>query len=247
MEPQIIDYYNETPHGVNVIDKLNEEYSELQSKYDNIKSYNNRYIAPIQIAKTYDEYLKYKKILNEEFPDKIREILNNQDYGLIAVYKLPSCPIGQVYSKLMECGWTFYSSSDKEWCVDKMINELDNITKNKNRKWCEDRINIAIETCLAKFNTISSTNVDEIIEDFIHHIDNRQEYLPNFYTGTIDFHTNENFDTAKELDFSHLNSLNCYECLKCKMLEYYTEEADLCCQDCIYTVSMNHRFQPQTI
>ena len=53
MEPQIIDYYNETPHGINVIDKLNEEYSELQSKYESIKSYNNRYIAPIHIAKNY--------------------------------------------------------------------------------------------------------------------------------------------------------------------------------------------------
>ena len=33
MEPQIIDYYNETPHGINVIDKMNEELDELQKKY----------------------------------------------------------------------------------------------------------------------------------------------------------------------------------------------------------------------
>ena len=58
MESQIIDYYNETPHGINVIDKLNEEYSELQSKYDNIKSTTDRYIAPIHISKTFDEYKK---------------------------------------------------------------------------------------------------------------------------------------------------------------------------------------------
>ena len=36
MEPNMIDFYNETPHGVNVIDKLNEEYDELQKKYDKL-------------------------------------------------------------------------------------------------------------------------------------------------------------------------------------------------------------------
>ena len=33
MDPQLIDYYNETPHGINVIDKMNEELAELQKKY----------------------------------------------------------------------------------------------------------------------------------------------------------------------------------------------------------------------
>ena len=32
MEPQIIDHYNELPQSVNVIDKMNEELSELQDK-----------------------------------------------------------------------------------------------------------------------------------------------------------------------------------------------------------------------
>ena len=30
MEPHLIDYYNETPHGINVVDKMNEELDELQ-------------------------------------------------------------------------------------------------------------------------------------------------------------------------------------------------------------------------
>ena len=32
MEPQMIDYYNELPHSVNVIDRMNEELSETQDK-----------------------------------------------------------------------------------------------------------------------------------------------------------------------------------------------------------------------
>jgi len=235
MESQIIDYYNETPHGVNVIDKLNEEYSELQSKYDSIKSMTDRYIAPIHISKTFDEYKKYEKILNEEFPEKVREILNDKEYGLLAVYRLPSCPIGLVYSKLIGCGWAFYGSVNKEWCKDKIINELDNITKNKNRKWCEDRINIAFETCLVKFNTISSTNVGKVIDELIHHILNDESYLPDFYTEVIDFHTNENIDNGLELEFSSLQCLNCYHCEKCGILEYYIEEdITMRCQDCLY-------------
>ena len=34
MEPQIQDYYNEFPHGVNVIEKLNEECDFLLKKLD---------------------------------------------------------------------------------------------------------------------------------------------------------------------------------------------------------------------
>lgn len=34
MEPSIIDYYNDTPNIVNVIDKMNDEYLALQDKYD---------------------------------------------------------------------------------------------------------------------------------------------------------------------------------------------------------------------
>ena len=34
MEPKIIDYYNEMPHGVDVIDKMNEELAKLQKEND---------------------------------------------------------------------------------------------------------------------------------------------------------------------------------------------------------------------
>ena len=37
MEPQIIDYYNEMPSGINVINKMNEELDELQKKYNELE------------------------------------------------------------------------------------------------------------------------------------------------------------------------------------------------------------------
>jgi len=52
MEPNIIDFYNETPHGVNVIDKLNEEYDELQKKYDELKDKYFHYVKKHAIQQT---------------------------------------------------------------------------------------------------------------------------------------------------------------------------------------------------
>ena len=37
MEPQITDYYNEMPTGVNVIEKMNEEFNILQKENDELK------------------------------------------------------------------------------------------------------------------------------------------------------------------------------------------------------------------
>ena len=37
MENQLIDYYNDMPSGVNVIDSLNKEYNELYEKYKEIE------------------------------------------------------------------------------------------------------------------------------------------------------------------------------------------------------------------
>ena len=237
MEPQVIDYYNELPQSVNVIDKLNQEYDELLSKYEYIKSITDRYISPIHIAKTFDEYKKYEKILDEDFPKKVREILKDVEYGILAIYNLDSYPVGYVYNRIKHNSWIYICSHDKEWFQDKLINELDNITKNKNRIWCKDRINLALEICLSKYDIINEENNEEIIDDLIHHIlnDENNDYLPKFYTKTIDFHTNENIDDGLELGFSSLFSLNCYQCEKCGILDSYLEEGiTMLCRDCLY-------------
>ena len=36
-EPQISDYYNDEPHGVRIINKLNEEFDEVQNEMDKVK------------------------------------------------------------------------------------------------------------------------------------------------------------------------------------------------------------------
>lgn len=222
MEPQIIDYYNETPHGINVIDKLNEEYSELQSKYDTIKSITDRYIAPIYISKTLDEYTKYEKILNEEFPKKIRELLNDKEYGLLKILKI------REFSDCLYTRFKFLQKPEREFFIDKIVNELDNITKNKNRKWCEDRIDLALEICLSKYVSINDENNEEIIYDLINHIVNDWAELTSFYIETIEFYTNKNLDTQymwagnphENWEFGSLRDLHFHNCEKCKRLNY---------------------------
>lgn len=243
MEPQIIDYYNELPQSVNVIDKLNEEYDELQSKYEYIKSITDRYIAPFQIAKTYDEYKKYEKILDKELSEKFKEILKDVEYGILAICNIDKYP-ANVYHTVNHNSWVYICHAwdkdkspdpDQEWFKGKLINELDNITKNKNRKWCEDRIDLALEICLSKYESINDENNEEIIDDLIHHIlnDKNCDYLTKFYIENIDFYTNDKYESS--LPFCSISCLNCYHCEKCGILASYMEEGiTMRCQDCLY-------------
>tara|TARA_Y100001958_G_C21232327_1_gene558204 strand:- start:1206 stop:1796 length:591 start_codon:yes stop_codon:yes gene_type:complete len=68
VEPNIIDYYNEMPHSINVIDKMNEELTELQKKYDKLKDPN-----PKILFKSIQEY--YEK--HAEMYKNIRNICNS--------------------------------------------------------------------------------------------------------------------------------------------------------------------------
>jgi len=55
MEPQIIDYYHEMPHGIHVIDKMNEELTDLQDKYQ-------------KLSEKYFNYVKTHRIVRYEMP-----------------------------------------------------------------------------------------------------------------------------------------------------------------------------------
>ena len=64
MEPHIIDYYNEMPQMVHIIDKMNEELVELQTKYDELQS-NHKKLQT-----------KHNKSIKkfEEFKNKMAEV-----------------------------------------------------------------------------------------------------------------------------------------------------------------------------
>ena len=97
MEPQIIDHYNELPHSVNVIDKMNEELSEVQKENEKLKreleglhKLMNRFNMPRIKVDTVEEYQLFETKLEEfenwfrsELPENISNEyinLNRVDY-----------------------------------------------------------------------------------------------------------------------------------------------------------------------
>ncbi len=61
MEPQIIDYYNKYPHMINVIDRMNEEYSSLQKDNQRLQKEINILLPILQ-----------KKLF--EYSEKVQEL-----------------------------------------------------------------------------------------------------------------------------------------------------------------------------
>ena len=43
----MIDYYNDMPSGINVIDKMNEELDDLQKKYNELEKKHNEYVKTL--------------------------------------------------------------------------------------------------------------------------------------------------------------------------------------------------------
>jgi len=226
MESQIIDFYNEIPYGVNVIDKMNEELDELQKKYNELeKKYNelnNKYKAPYIIVKTNEEYKNYDDIISNQFKIKIKEFIEDEEIGLFAILNSYYPFLWKtIYNK-----FTFYYHDHEETCMDKIINELNNITNNKNKEWCEWRIRISFESCLKKYSNLQDLDEGDIIEDLIHHIynDEDNDYLPQMYT--------EMCNRLVPYSGYGLYNLTCYHCKKCGEFDYYDE--NLICMDCNY-------------
>tara|TARA_Y100001935_G_scaffold254262_1_gene262688 strand:+ start:951 stop:1271 length:321 start_codon:yes stop_codon:yes gene_type:complete len=91
MEPQIIDYYNKMPSGINVIDKMNEELDYLQKKYDELEKKQTEYL------KTYEKTLIPKIRINTI--DTLK-IYTKKIYNSIPVFK------GIIYNLLNHEGWS---------------------------------------------------------------------------------------------------------------------------------------------
>ena len=271
MEPQLIDYYNEIPHGINVIDKMNEELDELQKKYDELQKKVNKFIPPIIIVDTVDEYKKKCKLFEEDLVTKIEEFLKDEETGLHAIIeegekKGPPLHWQHLYS-LFSYAYDFVSFAQLTFaqhthgtCEEKIINELDNITNNKNKEWCETRVKTAFEVCLKGQKTAfeayleghghadfevclkehgnadySESWFDNIIGDLTNHIINGDDVGGKLRTGeylpSIYLDNCSDFSNVYEGD-GIFRSLICYKCKKCGKIDNYLDSDELICWDC---------------
>lgn len=178
MESQVIDYYNEMPYGINVIDKMNDELKELQMKVDKMSGILNKFKSPIMVVTSFKEYSEvYMKI--EEFEKRIVKIMSNRDNGLFKIINKSSN--GNYYNRYRRGLWLQSLQSDESF-VDQLIFELNELTQKQNKEWCELRINLALETCLIKSDSryLGAFGTIETIKDAVINPDDN-DYLPSVY------------------------------------------------------------------
>lgn len=177
MEPNIIDYYNELPNGINVIDKMNLELQELQNKYDEI---TNKFRIPYKICESIEEFKKYDDKIYIEFKNNIKNILLDEDIGVEVISNSDDLYSG-ISIRRLKSG-LFMTQYEKKSLIDKIVEELNILTENKNKEWCKTRIDIVFDEC---FNE-SYKNYDDMIEAIINRIfngngGNDPECLPEVY------------------------------------------------------------------
>ena len=118
MEPHIIDYYNEMPYMVNVIDKMNEELAEAQARIKQLEKQLKKekrksakmdaFIRPPCIEKEECDLEEFEEDINNKF----LEICNNDiDY----------CE--PLSTKLLDDYKRFSSSSNEDSLIKYIINK----------------------------------------------------------------------------------------------------------------------------
>ena len=124
MESQIVDFYNELPHGINVIEKMNEEFSQLQKENEIIKEklnslpkldYMKNFQMPVIIYDNYKEYLTYIRCI-----DMVSEFSILDGSNAVGL-DMENADIKQI------------------------IQVLDVLTMGKNPIWCEYRVKISLD------------------------------------------------------------------------------------------------------
>ncbi len=180
MEPQIIDHYNELPHSVNVIDKMNEELSETQNENDKLKrelegfhNLMNRFNMPRIKVDTVEEYQLFESKL-DEFENFIEEEISGKNLLDIVIhyhnYILSDDTMGGM------------GIEDVNGFIYKFINKLDELTNHLNREWCKYRILTSFEVFIKTEGDVHNGEVVSLSNIIIGLNNNSdEEQLPKIY------------------------------------------------------------------
>uniref|UniRef100_A0A6C0C4L1 Uncharacterized protein n=1 Tax=viral metagenome TaxID=1070528 RepID=A0A6C0C4L1_9ZZZZ len=155
MEPQIIDYYNEFPHSINVIDKMNKELNDIQKENNILKDdlYMNPEYGRPTVEYESEEALENKK--NELYNNLKDEIYKSNGiigernikkilYKLIPNYNHVEITYnaGLVNEHTRVCGsnWVHWKSCDILKNVDNLLKSLRK-SNIESEKICENIYN----------------------------------------------------------------------------------------------------------
>jgi|TARA_B110000503_G_C7065693_1_gene378647 hypothetical protein len=137
MEPQVIDYYNEMPHGINVMAKLDEEYEEamdrikqLEAELSIYKDKLNRFKVPKIKVSSVEEYEIYERAI-ELFEENVGMLLEDEDNLSLKLYG--------------DMNYDGIHGMETPSLVDKIIEELNKLTEYQNEEWSRFRVLQACE------------------------------------------------------------------------------------------------------
>lgn len=251
MEPQIIDIYNDMPMGINVIDKMNEEFTELQKKYDELqKKYDeldklnkavNKYKMPCFKVDTVEDYNEWTNKL-ENFTEKLDLIIRDENYGLMTVFQAGGRPVNNLYELFenykYKINGRYYYPNEIKSIEDKLIDELNELTEYKNKEWSAYRIRYSLKEILSNY-TFDNFELDEVSREISEYImcgDGNNEFDPEapiLYCNFIPENCEEN--EGDPVTSSILWNMVYYNCEKCNKISNYGEPENvdnklLCCE-----------------
>ena len=234
MDPQIIDYYNEMPHEVNVIDKMNEELDEVQKENDNLKKKIEEYdkiMEKYQMPRVKVESVEEYQLLEKKL-DELGEFIDSETSNLSSV------DLHNHYHNYGKSGDIMPGPGcieDENGFIYKSINKLDELTNHQNREWCEHRILISVEMFMKKGNGVHPEYISDIIGLY------DEDYLPLTYWELSRLNRPIWTVTEKDPEYRQNTEATCilniphYNCKKCGKLDNYGEPeiyGGLFCIDC---------------
>ena len=144
MDPQMIDYYNKFPSGINVIDRMNEEFDEVQKENEMLKKklelykFNFRDIPLIEPFKLGSLYHSEKEL--EENPELENEIDSSDDIEEL-MFKIEKSLKKSLKKTIEGCEDEPELNMEKVFAnKDEYIDILDEYLFDVPREWCEYRI-----------------------------------------------------------------------------------------------------------
>ena len=163
-EPQISDYYNEEPNGVKIVERLNEEFSELQAEMDKLKQRMKTYRS------FYDKHKRLRlptmsaenrEVFEEFLKDKFEYMDDHADRGVLQ----DLCESVHNVAYVHHPDPNPQSENNHVYWISRKLNEL---TGNKNEKACVYYIKKKLgELAIEHMNWLCSceTLVEKFMED----------------------------------------------------------------------------------
>ena len=198
MEPQILDFYNHFPQGVNIIDKMNQEYEELREKYEKLKS---------------KEMPKVFYSSKKEFEDNIKKMFSKLKTELhkMIKYKKACAFLEGPWSPRLNGGVNIGPGNPAIWdFVELLKTILKTFTKNQDCQWSEKYV----------WKIIDILNIDVLTEKgFFQDIYNNSSkneiwtshQIADYIYKTVTFHLYREGEGI-------LSEICVFKCVKCKRI-----------------------------